>query len=158
MIDVSLSPRDPVSRVILVATGEYPFEVMDRQKVLSPARERHDVVVSGLRSVQLRSLRYFLDQTVRVDRVEGSTVRASAPPLGSITVYASGALEDCKVHIDDRIVDSGSLPVASRQVASGAHRVKLSCSRGETDAQTLYVPPHQNAATRFPASTPVRPR
>jgi hypothetical protein len=157
-INVSLSPREAAPRLTLVATGDYKFDVMDRQRVLSPASERHDVLVSGLRSIQLRSDRYFLDQTVRVDRVEGSTVKASAPPLGSITVYASGALEDCRVFIDDRILDSGSLPILNRDIASGAHRVKLSCTRGETDAQTINVLPHQNASTRFPASTPVRPR
>jgi serine/threonine-protein kinase len=157
-INAVLSPRAPAPRVTLVATGEYKFDVMDRQRVLSPASERHDVVVTGLRSVQLRSDQYFLNHTVRVDRVEGSTVKASAPPLGSITIYASGTLEDCKVFIDDRIVDSGSFPVANREIASGTHRVKLSCSRGETDAQTVNVPSHQNASTRFPGSTPVRPR
>jgi serine/threonine protein kinase len=157
-LNVSLTPREAGPRITFVATGDYQFDVMDRQRVLSSAREQHDVVVSGLRSVQLRSDHYFLDQAVRVDRAEGGTVKASAPPLGSITVYASGALEDCKVFIDDRIVDAGSLPIANRAIASGAHRVKLSCSRGETDAQQVTVLPHQSASARFPASTPVRPR
>jgi len=158
-IDVVLSPREPAPRVILVATGEYKFDVMDRQRVLSSANERHDVAVTGLRTVQLRSDRYFLNHTVRVDRGEAGTVRASAPPLGSITVYASGALEDCKVFIDDRIVDSGSFPVANREIASGVHRVKLNCSsRGETDAQIVNILSRQNTSTRFPANTPVRPR
>jgi hypothetical protein len=62
------------------------------------------------------------------------------------------------VYIDERVVDSGSFPVANREIASGTHRVKLSCSRGETDPQTVTVLPHQNASTRFPASTPMRPR
>ncbi len=157
-LDVSLSPRDTAPKVTLLATGEYPFEVMNRQRVLSSASRRHDVVVSGLQSVQLRSDQYFLAQSVRVDRGEGGTVKVSVPPMGTITVYASGPLEDCKVFIDDRIVDAGSLPVTSRPIASGAHRVKLRCSHGDTDAQTLYVRPNQNAATRFPASAPVRPR
>ncbi len=157
-LDVVLSPRDPAPRVILVATGEYKFDVMDRQRVLSSANERHDIAVTGLRSVQLRSDRYFLNQTVRVDRGEAGTVKASAPPLGTITVYASGALEDCKVFIDDRIVDSGSFPVANREIASGVHRVKLSCSRGETDPQTVNIVSRQNTSTLFPANTPVRPR
>jgi hypothetical protein len=80
------------------------------------------------------------------------------PPLGSITVYASGVLEDCKVYIDDRLVDSGALPVANREVASGSHRVKLKCARGDTDDQTVNVPPHQNVSTRFGANTPLRLR
>jgi serine/threonine protein kinase len=157
-IDVPLVPREAVPRVVLVASGDYAFDVMDRQRVLSAARERHDVVVSGLRSVQLRSSRFFLDQSVRIDRADGGTVTASVPPLGSISVYASGVLEDCKVYIDERIVDSGSFPVANREISSGTHRVKLVCSRGETDPQTVTVLPHQNASTRFPASTPMRPR
>jgi hypothetical protein len=142
---------------MLVATGDYPFEVVDRQKVLSPASARHDVVLSGVRSIQLRSDRYFLEQTVHIDR-NRATVIASAPPLGSVTVYATGPLEDCKVFIDDRIVDSGSFPVANREIASGQHRVKLRCRQGDTDPHVIDVPPHQNASTRFPVTTPVRPR
>ena len=147
-----------VPRVSLVATGDYEFEVLGRQKVLSPAAARHDVVVSGFQSVQLRSNRYFLDQAVRVDRSTRGRVDALAPPLGSITVYASGTLEDCKVYIDDRLVDSGSLPIANREIASGPHRVKLKCARGDTDAQIVDVLPRQNVSTRFAANTPLRLR
>jgi hypothetical protein len=158
VIQVSLSPREAGPPVTIVATGEYKFDVMNRQRVLSPASDRHDIVVSGVRSIQLRSNRYFLDHVVRIDRSQGGTVKVLAPPLGSITVYASGALEDCKVFIDDRIVDSGSLPVANREIASGPHRVKLNCIRGETDPRVVDVLAHQNASVLFPANTPLRPR
>jgi hypothetical protein len=156
-LDVPLTAVE-VARVSLLATGAYEFEVLGRQKVLSPSATRHDVVVSGLQTVQLRSNRYFLDQAVRVDRAAGGRVEAVVPPLGSITVYASGALEDCKVYIDDRLVDSGALPIANREVASGPHRVKLKCDRGDTDDQTVTVPPLQNVSTRFGANTPLRLR
>jgi hypothetical protein len=156
-LDVPLTAVE-VARVSLQATGAYEFEVLGRQKVLSPSATRHDVVVSGLQTVQLRSNRYFLDQAVRVDRAAGGRVEAVVPPLGSITVYASGVLEDCKVYIDDRLVDSGALPIANREVASGPHRVKLKCDRGDTDDQTVTVPPHQNVSTRFGANTPLRLR
>jgi len=156
-LDVPLSALE-VARVSLVATGDYEFEVLGRQRVLSPAATRHDVVVSGLQSVQLRSTRYFLDQAVRVDRASGGRVEAAAPPLGTITVYAAGVLEDCKVYIDDRIVDSGSLPITNREIASGAHRVQLKCARGDTDAQAVTVPPRQGFTTRFGANTPLRLR
>jgi hypothetical protein len=157
-LDVPLAPVAAGPPVTLVATGPYRFDVMDRQRVVSADSQRHDVVVSGLRTVQLRADRYFLNQTVRLDRAADGTVRATAPPLGSISVYAAGALEDCKVLIDDRLVDSGSLPVADRQIASGSHRVRLRCSRGDTDAQPVTVLPGQGVSARFPASTPVRPR
>jgi serine/threonine protein kinase len=156
-LDVPLSPLQ-VARVSLLASGDYEFEVLGRQRVLSPAATRHDVVVSGLQSVQLRSTRYFLDQAVRVDRASGGRVEAVAPPLGTITVYAAGVLEDCKVYIDDRIVDSGSLPITNREIASGAHRVQLKCTRGDTDAQTVTVPPREGFTTRFGANTPLRLR
>ncbi len=156
-VDVPLTAVE-VARVNLLATGAYEFEVLGRQKLLSAAATRHDVVVSGLQTVQLRSNRYFLDQAVRVDRAAGGRVEAVVPPLGSITVYASGVLEDCKVYIDDRLVDSGALPVANREVASGPHRVKLKCAGGDTVDQTVTVPPQQNVSTRFGANTPLRLR
>jgi hypothetical protein len=156
-LDVPLSPLE-VTRVSLVASGDYEFEVVGRQRLLSPAATRHDVVLSGLQSVQLRSTRYFLDQAVRVDRASGGRVDVAVPPLGSITVYAAGVLEDCKVYIDDRIVDSGSLPVTNREIASGAHRVQLKCTRGDTDAQVVSVPPRNGFTTRFGANTPLRLR
>jgi serine/threonine-protein kinase len=152
-IDVALTRRD--TRVVLVATGEYEFEVMDRQKVLSPASRRHDVVVTGLQSVRLHSHRYFLDEPVPVNRGT-SKVTASAPPLGTITVHASGPLEECRVSIDG--VDAGPQPLSSRPIVIGAHRVKLVCRGGDTDPDTVYVTANKNTQTRFPANRPVRPR
>jgi hypothetical protein len=158
MVSVSLSPREAVTRGRLVGTGEYPFELLDRQRVISATSDRHDVAVSGLRSLRLRSDRYFLDQNVRVNLAEGGIVQVSAPPLGTVTITAVGALAGCKAFIDGRIVDGGSLPVSNRSIASGVHRVRLSCSNGDTDAQTVIVLPHQSSAVRFTADTPVIPR
>jgi serine/threonine protein kinase len=157
-VDVALAPRTPAPEVRLLATGEYRFDVMNRQRLLSPDSDRHDVVVSGLRTVQLRSDRYFLNQTVRVDRTDAGTVSAVAAPLGSISIYAVGPLEDCKVFIDEQIVDAGSFPVANRPIASGTHNVKLRCVAGDTDGRVVTVPPYQSVSTRFPANTYLRPR
>jgi len=157
-VSVSLSPREPVSRGRLVGTGEYEYELLDRQRVLSRASQGHDVAVSGLRSLRLRADRYFLDQTVRVNLSDGGIVQVSAPPLGTVTITADGALADCKVFINDRLVDGGSLPVSNRAVASGVHRVRLNCANGNTDMRTVTVLPKQNSALRFTSDTPVAPR
>ena len=91
-VTVSLSPREVGPRGRLVGNGEYAFEVLDGRRVISASSERHDVAVSGVRSLRLRSDRYFLDQNLRVTLVEGGIVQVSAPPLGSVTITAVGAL------------------------------------------------------------------
>jgi hypothetical protein len=158
VLHIPLSPRPAPPAVRLIVTGDYPFDVVNRQKVLSADRQSHNVVVSGLRFVQLRADHYFLNQTIRVDRTEPGTVRAEAPALGKLTVYASGALEECKVLIGDRLVDTGSLPVVGRQIASGTHSVRLRCPAGDTDPVVVTVLPNQDASTRFPSTTPLRQR
>jgi len=153
-VNVSLSPREVGPRGRLVGNGEYAFEVLDGRRVISASSERHDLAVSGLRSLRLRSDRYFLDQNLRVSLVEGGTVQVSAPPLGSVTVTGVGALANCQVFINDRLVDGGTLPVSSRAIASGVHRVRLSCSSGETQTRTVTVLPHQNSAVQFAPEAP----
>ena len=157
-VDVTLVARTPRKSLLLVATGDYPFAVTDGREVLSKMSERHDVDVSGLRSIQLRSDQYFLNQHVRLDPDTGGSIKVSAPPLGSISVYASGILEDCKVYLDDRLVDAGSIPVANRRVASGNHRVQLRCDRGDTDPQPVKIGANQDVAAKFPKDTPLRPK
>ena len=157
-ISVSLSPREAATRGRLVGTGEYPYELLDRQRVISAASDRHDVAVSGLRSLRLRSERYFLDQNLRVNLGEGGIVQVSAPALGTVTITAVSLLADCKAFINDRMVDGGTLPVTNRAIASGVHRVRLTCANGDTSTQTVTILPRQNSAVRFAADTPVTPR
>ncbi len=153
-VSVTLSPREVGPRGRLVGNGEYAFEVLDGRRVISASSERHDVAVSGVRSLRLRSDRYFLDQNLRVNLVEGGIVQVSAPPLGSVTITAVGALANCQVFINDRMVDGGTLPVSSRAIASGVHRVRLSCGSGETQTRTVTVLPHQNSAVQFAPEAP----
>jgi hypothetical protein len=157
-VELTLVPRTPPKPLTLVATGDYPFDVTDGRQVLSAMSERHDVDVSGLRSVQLRSDQYFLNLPVRLDPDNGGSIKVSAPPLGSISVYATGMLEDCKVYLDARLVDAGSIPVANRRVASGSHRVQLRCARGDTDPQVVTIRADQDASALFPKDTPLRPK
>ena len=158
LVSVSLSPREPVARGRLVGNGDYPFELLDRQRVISAASERHDVVVSGLRSLRLRSDRYFLDQTIRVNMGDGGIVQVDAPRLGAVTITAAGALAACRALVNDRVVDGGALPVSNRAIASGVHRVRLSCDTGDTDARSITILPRQGSAVHFTADTPVIPR
>jgi serine/threonine-protein kinase len=157
-VSVSLSPREPATRGRLIGSGEYAYELLDRQRVISAASERHDVVVSGLRSLRLRSDRYFLDQNIRVNLGDGGIVQVSAPPLGTVTITAEGALTDCRVFINDRMVDGGSLPVSNRAIASGVHRVRLTCSNGDALVRSVTVLPRQGSAVRFTPDAPVTPR
>jgi serine/threonine-protein kinase len=156
-LSVSLSPRETAPRGRLVGTGEYPFELLDGSRVISAANQRHDVEVSGLRSLRLRAERYFLNQTVRVNLGEGGIVAVSAPPLGSISISAAGPLTTCQAVIDDRVVD-GPLPVSSRAIASGVHRVRLTCSGGDTEAQPVTILPQQDSVVRFAAEARLTPR
>ncbi len=158
VVSVSLSPRETAARGRLVGTGEYPYELLDRQRVISATSDRHDVAVSGLQSLRLRADRYFLDQNIRVNLGDGAIVQVSAPPLGTVTIAAVGALAECRVLINGRLVDGGSLPVSNRAIASGVHRVRLSCSNGDTEPQSVVVLPRQSSALRFAADTPVIPR
>jgi len=50
-VSVSLSPREVGPRGRLVGNGEYAFEVLDGRRVISASSERHDVAVSGVRSL-----------------------------------------------------------------------------------------------------------
>jgi hypothetical protein len=137
-VSVTLSPREVGPRGRLVGNGEYAFEVLDGRRVISASSDRHDVAVSGVRSLRLRSDRYFLDQNLRVTLVEGGIVQVSS----------------CQVFINDRMVDGGTLPVSSRAIASGVHRVRLSCGSGETQTRTVTVLPHQNSAVQFAPEAP----
>jgi hypothetical protein len=157
-LSVSLSPRETLARGRLVGRGEYAFELLDGGRVLSASSQNHDLEVSGIRSLRLRADRYFLNQIVRVNLGEGGIVAVSAPPLGSITISAAGALAECRVLIDDRLVDGGALPVSNRAIASGVHRVRLTCGGGDSDAQSVTILPQQNSVVRFAADTPLTPR
>ena len=157
-VSVSLASREPATRGRLIGSGEYAYELLDRQRVISAASERHDVVVSGLRSLRLRADRYFLDQNIRVNLGDGGIVQVSAPPLGSVTITADGALADCRVFINDRIVDGGTLPVANLAIASGVHRVRLGCSNGDSFVRSVTVLPRQGSAVRFTPDEPPIPR
>ena len=141
-----------------MGTGEYPFELLDGSRVLSAANQRHDIEVSGLRSLRLRAERYFLNQIVRVNLGEGGIVAVSAPPLGSITISAAGPLAECRALIDDRLVDGGALPISGRAIASGVHRVRLTCSGGDTDPQPVTILPQQDSTIRFGAEARLTPR
>jgi len=157
-VEITMVPRAPVKPMTLVATGEYPFDVSDGRKVVSAARQRHDVDVSGLSAVHLRSDQYFLDQIVPLDRNDRSSIAVTAHALGSLSVYASGPLEDCKVYVDNRLVDKGGLPLTHRQMASGVHQVQLRCRTGNTDLKAVAIPANQDVAAQFPIDTPLRPK
>jgi hypothetical protein len=158
VLSVSLSPRETLPKGRLVGRGDYAFELLDGSRVISAASQSHDLEVSGLRSLRLRADRYFLNQTVRVNLGEGGIVAISAPPLGSISITVAGALAGCRALIDDRLVDGGALPVSNRSIASGVHRVRLTCDSGDTDAQSVTILPQQHSVVRFGSDAALAPR
>jgi serine/threonine-protein kinase len=158
VLSVSLSPRETLPKGRLVGRGDYAFELLDGSRVISAASQNHDIEVSGLRSLRLRADRYFLNQTVRVNLGAGGLVAVSAPPLGSISIAVAGPLAGCRALIDDRLVDGGALPVSNRSIASGVHRVRLTCDSGDTEAQSITILPQQHSVVRFGSDAAVAPR
>jgi serine/threonine-protein kinase len=157
-LSVALTPRETLPKGRLIGRGDYAFELLDGSRVISASSQSHDLEVSGLRSLRLRADRYFLNQTVRVNLSEGGIVGVSPPPLGSITIAGAGPMAECRALIDDRLVDGGALPVSNRAIASGVHRVRLSCAGSDTESQTVTILPQQNSVVRFGADAPLTPR
>jgi hypothetical protein len=138
LIAVRMVPvQEPVTAVAL--TGNYPFEVLDGTRVISPAAESHQLSVTGRRAIRLRAEEYFLDRLVTID---GSSRRVDiqAPELGRVTILSP--LETCSVSIGGRTL--GFPPVLNVPIAAGSYRVVLTCPDGEKREVSVTVPAGQS--------------
>jgi eukaryotic-like serine/threonine-protein kinase len=137
VVQVRLEPAAPAG-IAVSLSGGYPFEVVDRGRVISAAATRHDLTLQGPRVLRLRSAEYMLDVPFRADSPSGR-VSHTVPEAGRLAIRTP--LETCKVSIDDREI--GYPPIAERQVAAGTHRVALICPDGNNKTATVAVSPGQ---------------
>ncbi len=115
---VAAAPLVPVSMA-----GGYPFEILDRGKVVSPASEAHDLKLAAGTSVVINAPKYFLRQTVRIEGTPSQGFDWAAPGLGKLDVRS--AQETCEVVIADRKL--GNPPLVIQDIAAGQYRVDIAC-------------------------------
>lgn len=144
-LDYSLSPVAQTSTAVTL-TGDYPFEVVEGSRVLSPRAESHRLILSGQRSLRLVASSYLLNYAIRIDSSSGKSIAVQAPALGKLSVRS--ALETCKVSVAGR--DLGFPPISNQPVAAGAYRVELKCPDGQTNRQSVTVTPGQGTLVRIP--------
>ena len=131
----SSSPSSPSVHVML--TGSYPFEVSGASGgVLSRARIKHELNLTGPQTLRLRATEYGLDRRVEVTAKPGETVRLSAPALGRLTVRTT--FETCQIFLGGLAL--GYPPISERPIASGTYRLTLRCPDGDHQSQTVTIP------------------
>jgi hypothetical protein len=131
------APPAPASSAVHVTlTGGYPFEVSGEGGVLSRARTRHELDLSGPQTLRLRAAEYGLDRRVEVTAKPGATVRLFAPALGRLTVRTT--FETCQIFLGG--IALGYPPLADKPVASGTYRLTLRCPDGDHQTQTVTIP------------------
>jgi serine/threonine-protein kinase len=140
---VSVALTAAAARVRVVASGSYPFEVIDGGRTISAAADEHAVSVTEGRQLRLRSGAVFLDQRITARGGADGSMRVSVPGLGSISVRS--VVEDCAMTIDG--VRTDPPPVHQKAIVSGDHVVELTCA----DA----APRRQRIQVREGANTPV---
>lgn len=109
------------TRVVLSASGPFPFEVVDGTTVLSSANTRHELGLIAPRTVRLRAADYLLNHAIALEpSVKRRDVRIPRP--GRLTVRAG---ETCRITVDG--FDLGQPPVNSRPIAAGSHTLQALC-------------------------------
>jgi serine/threonine-protein kinase len=120
----------PETRTKVTITGDYPFEVLDGGRVISPASQSHDFTVTGRPRLRIRNQDYFLDQPVQIDG--GRTFQWQAPALGKLQLIAR---ETCTVTIANR--NLGEPPI-QLTMAAGAYSAEVACD-GQTKRQPFSI-------------------
>ncbi len=120
----------PETRTKVTITGDYPFEVVDGGRVISPASQSHDFTVTGRPRLRIRNQDYFLDQPVQIDG--GRTFERQAPALGKLHLIAR---ETCTVTIANR--NLGEPPI-QLTMAAGAYTADVVCD-GQTKRQPFSI-------------------
>lgn len=136
--------RPSLERVRVTASGEYPFEIVDGSRTISPAARQHSINVPAGRQLRLRSSAYRLDQRVTVGGT-GGTMRVAVPGAGSISVRA--VIENCEMRIDGFPAEPP--PVHRKPLSAGDHLIDLICGDGEPRRQRVQVSEGANATVLF---------
>jgi predicted Ser/Thr protein kinase len=137
------APRPvPEAKAKLVVSGDYPFEVVEGGRVVSPSAESHEVTVPARARVYLRNPEYFLNHPMQLDG--RAVVEWQAPGLGRLQLTAG---ETCTVSIADR--NLGEPPIA-QVMAAGTYTAVVTCGGQSPKRETFAIAPG--------ATTPVRVR
>jgi len=131
--------------VQLTVNGAFPFDLLQGEKVLGTAQTRHEVTVEpGGGPVTARAKDLLFNYTVPVD-YQRAQADVTLPAPGKLTVLSQ--VETCTVSVDG--LDLGPVPIPSKTIASGAHKVTLKCADGRTETQPVTVPPGDKAQVTF---------
>ena len=117
------APRPVAALVPVSISGGYPFEILEGGKVISGAKEAHELKLPAGRSVVISAPKYFLRQTVRVEGTTSQGFDWAAPGLGKLDVRS--AQETCEVVIGDRKL--GNPPLVIQDIAAGQYRIDIAC-------------------------------
>jgi eukaryotic-like serine/threonine-protein kinase len=129
---VAARPAAP-AKAKLIVTGDYPFEVVEGGRVLSPLAESHEILVPAKARVYLRNPDYFLNHPVQLD---GRPVfEWQAPALGRLQLTAG---ETCLVSIADR--DLGEPPIV-QTMAAGSYTAVVTCGTQAAKREPFVISP-----------------
>jgi tRNA A-37 threonylcarbamoyl transferase component Bud32 len=131
--------------VTLVATGSYPFEIREGQKVHSSSATAHEITLPGRRTVRLVAPAYRLNQTVTIDPAAGPRKEVTALECGVLKVNLRGDWQYCSVLLDGQ--DLGDL--RSLNVVSGNYTVSVKCSNGQQESKSALIQENSTFTVTF---------
>ena len=123
----------------VVVTGDYAFQVMEGDRVLSPPQKSHELKLSGRHALRLRAADVFLDRTLNVEPNAARRVELTVPQLGALTLRTP--LETCRVLVGGR--ELGFPPINNVPIAAGSYTIELACPDGPGRRVPVTIEPGQ---------------
>jgi hypothetical protein len=146
---------EPVSEplgafVQVVARGDYRFELLQGERVVSPAAREHRLSVRAGQMLRARSLDYYFNRSYRVPS-EGLDL--TVPPLATVHVVAPGH-DNCGVSIGN--LPTGVAPDGSPiSVPAGSYQIVVQCpDRRRPRTKTVTIRADQSNEITFAADSP----
>jgi serine/threonine protein kinase len=137
----------PLAKVLIEASGDYPFQVLDGTRVASSAATHHSLSVVVPTTITFRAQEYFLDEHRYFE--SSGTWSYAAPALGTLRIQLVPRLEKCRVSVrrandsPAHARDFGYQPLPDIPVARGNYAVDLNCPSGRGPTVTREVFAHQ---------------
>jgi hypothetical protein len=129
----------PIPTVRLRAKADYPFEIVDGDRVISRENTTHDVNVVPSRALSFRSTKYFLKMPINLTQ---SSSPFQLPALGSIQIRAVTRYGACEARVDG--LHFGSVD-DERQVVAGRHQAQIVCDGKIELGKEFDVQPGRNS-------------
>jgi hypothetical protein len=127
-VQAAAPPPEVVTRVAM--SGEYPFEVLDGNRVVSVSATSHAFTAKGKPRLRIRNPDYFLDQPVQIDG--SKAFDWTAPGLGKLFMTVPPL---CTVTIAGR--NLGDPPI-QETMAAGTYAAEVTCD-GQVKRQTFSI-------------------